>query len=63
MNTARFALRASSERVRNLPLVGIFVSFLLVAGVCVLGLWNDLGNRRSLIMSSEISNLESHVER
>ncbi|MFM7926969.1 MAG: sensor histidine kinase [Pirellula sp.] len=63
MNTARFAVRASSERIRNLPLVGIFVSFLLVAGVCVLGLWNDLSNRRSLIMSSEISNLESHIGR
>lgn len=63
MNTARFAVRASSERIRNLPLVGIFISFLLVAGVCVLGLWNDLNNRRSLIMSSEISNLESHIER
>ncbi len=63
MNTARFAVRASSERIRNLPLVGIFISFLLVAGVCVLGLWNDLNNRRSLIMSSEISNLGSHIER
>lgn len=63
MNTARFSVQASSERIRNLPLVGIFISFLLVAGVCVLGLWNDLNNRRSLIMSSEISNLESHIER
>ncbi len=63
MNTARLALQASNERIRNLPLVGIFVSFLLVSGVCVLGLWNDLSNRRSMMLSSEISNLESHVER
>ncbi len=63
MNTARLALQASNERIRNLPLVGIFVSFLLVLGVCVLGLWNDLSNRRTMMLTSEISNLESHVER
>lgn len=63
MNTARFAVHDSNERIRNLPLVGIFVSFLLVSGVCVLGLWNDLGNRRTMMLNSEISNLESHVER
>lgn len=55
--------RSSSEKIRNIPLIGVFVSFLLVAFVCVLGLWNDLSNRRALILNAEVSNLESHVER
>lgn len=53
----------SAESLRRAPLLGILVAFLLVAGVCVLGLWNDLTNRSKLLLSSEISNLQSHVER
>ncbi|NBO29310.1 MAG: hypothetical protein EBV10_08735, partial [Synechococcaceae bacterium WB6_1A_059] len=63
MNPTQFSKTNSNEKIRHLPLVGIFISFLMVTGVCVLGLWNDLANRRSLIIASEISNLESHVER
>lgn len=53
----------SAERLRRAPLLGILVAFLLVAAVCVLGVWNDLTNRSKLLLSSEISNLQSHVER
>jgi len=51
------------ERLQRAPLLGIIVAFLLVAAVCVLGLWNDLTNRSKLILASEVSNLQSHVER
>jgi signal transduction histidine kinase len=63
MTPTQFSKTNSNEKIRHLPLVGIFISFLMVTGVCVLGLWNDLSNRRSLIIAAEISNLESHVER
>jgi len=53
----------SAERLRRAPLLGICVAFFFVFAVCVVGLWNDLNNRSKLILSSEVSNLESHVER
>ncbi|MFM8189964.1 MAG: sensor histidine kinase [Pirellula sp.] len=49
--------------MRRAPLLGILVAFLLVLAVCILGLWNDLTNRAKLLMASEVSNLQSHVER
>lgn len=53
----------SLARLRRLPMLGIFVAFLLVGGVCVAGLWNDLESQQKLILASELSNLQSHVER
>jgi two-component system sensor histidine kinase HydH len=53
----------SIERMRRAPLFGILIAFLLMLCVCVLGLWNDLNNRAKLLMASEVSNLQSHVER
>lgn len=50
-------------RLRRLPMLGIFVAFLMVVGVCVAGLWNDVERQQKLILASEISNLQSHVER
>jgi signal transduction histidine kinase len=50
-------------RLRRLPMLGIFVAFLMVVGVCVAGLWNDLQRQKQLILASEIANLQSHVER
>ena len=50
-------------RLRRLPMLGIFVAFLMVVGVCIAGLWNDLERQHRLILASEIANLQSHVER
>jgi signal transduction histidine kinase len=50
-------------RLRRLPMLGIFVAFLMVVGVCVAGLWNDVERQQKLILASEIANLQSHVER
>ena len=58
-----FSKPKSTENIRRAPLLGILVAFLLVLAVCILGLWNDLTNRAKLIMASEVSNLQSHVER
>jgi signal transduction histidine kinase len=44
-------------------MLGIFVAFLMVVGVCVAGLWNDVERKQTLILASEIANLQSHVER
>ena len=58
-----FSKPKSTENMRRAPLLGILVAFLLVLAVCILGLWNDLTNRAKLLMASEVSNLQSHVER
>ena len=58
-----FSKPKSTENMRRAPLLGILVAFLLVLAVCILGLWNDLTNRGKLLMASEVSNLQSHVER
>lgn len=58
-----FSKPKSTENMRRAPLLGILVAFLLVLAVCILGLWNDLTNRAKLLMASELSNLQSHVER
>ena len=50
-------------RLRRLPMLGILVAFLMVVGVCIAGLWNDLERKNQLILASEIANLQSHVER
>ena len=50
-------------RLRRLPMLGIFVAFLMVVGVCIAGLWNDVERQQKLILASEIANLQSHVER
>ena len=50
-------------RLRRLPMLGIFVAFLMVFGVCAAGLWNDVERQQKLILASEIANLQSHVER
>ena len=50
-------------RLRRLPMLGIFVAFLMVVGVCIAGLWNDIERQQRLILASEIANLQSHVER
>jgi signal transduction histidine kinase len=44
-------------------MLGIFFAFLMVVGVCIAGLWNDVERQQKLILASEIANLQSHVER
>lgn len=51
------------DRLRRLPMLGIFVAFLMVVGVCIAGLWNDIERQQTLILASEVANLQSHVER
>jgi len=63
MNQEQPKKTMSVAQLRRLPMVGIFVAFLLVAGVCVAGLWNDLERQKKLILASEVANLQSHVER
>lgn len=54
---------STPTQLRRLPMLGILIAFLLVAGVCIAGLWNDLERQQKLILASEIANLQSHVER
>jgi len=63
MNQKQSEKDQALARLRRLPMLGIFVAFLMVVGVCVAGLWNDVERKQTLILASEIANLQSHVER
>jgi signal transduction histidine kinase len=63
MNQEPFWKTTVGDRLRLAPLVGMAGAFLLVAIVCILGLWNDLSNRSKQFMVTEVSNLQPHVER
>ena len=63
MTQATKTVGPSVRRLRWTPVFLVCMAFLLVFLVCVLGLLNDLENRRQLIYAGEIGELESHVER
>ncbi|MFZ4467892.1 MAG: sensor histidine kinase [Pirellula sp.] len=63
MNQKQSEKDQALARLRRLPMLGIFVAFLMVVGVCIAGLWNDVERQQKLILASEIANLQSHVER
>lgn len=63
MNQKQSEKDQALARLRRLPMLGIFFAFLMVVGVCIAGLWNDVERQQKLILASEIANLQSHVER
>ena len=63
MNQKQSEKDQALARLRRWPMLGIFFAFLMVVGVCIAGLWNDLERQQKLILASEIANLQSHVER
>ena len=63
MNQEPIKKTQTTDRLRRAPLLGILGAFLLVSAVCVLGLLNDLSNSSKLVLSSEVANLQSHIER